>query len=75
MSLTRPDRLAQAALRLFATESPFLFEVEDRSAVEETAQAFERLGCSVKREPHRYWLRITCPSKTDQLEQAKAPSS
>lgn len=56
------DRFAETALSLFSKEGTFAIGVESEEEIEPIAEAFERLGCWVAREPLRYRVKVTSPA-------------
>ena len=55
-------RFAEASLALYAAEGTFSTGVEGDDEMEPVAQAFERLGCTVIREPLRFRVKVTAPA-------------
>lgn len=54
-------RFAETSLALYAQEGTFATGVDDEQELETVAEAFERLGCTVVREPLRYRVQVTVP--------------
>lgn len=60
-----PDiaRFARVSYGLFAHEGTFRIEVPSGEDFEATAAEFERVGCTVVREPQDRCLTVTCPKR------------
>lgn len=54
-------RFAETSLALYANEGTFATGIEDDDEMEAVAEAFERLGCTVVREPLRFRVQVTVP--------------
>lgn len=60
------ERFAETSLAIYAHEGTFATGVDSEDEIEPVAQAFERLGCVVQREPLRLRIKVT-PRRGDKL--------
>ena len=63
MLLQTATRFAETSLALYAKEGTFATGVDDDVEMEAVARAFERLGCTVVREPLRFRVKVTAPPR------------
>ena len=61
MSPRTASRFAETSLALYGSRGPFATGVDAEEDLETVAEAFERLGCDVEREPLRFRVKVTPP--------------